>query len=77
MKSPISTLFLLIELIFFARVILSFVAPYSQHPAAKLIHDITEPILAPIRRVIPPMGGFDLSVLVVFVILNILEGMFR
>ena len=77
MSNPISTFFLVIQLIFFARIILSFVAPYSQHPAAKLVYDITEPILAPIRRVIPPMGGFDFSVLVVFVLLSMLEGILR
>ena len=31
---------------------------------------LTEPMLAPIRRILPPMGGFDLSLLVLFLILQ-------
>ena len=45
-------------------------------PAASIysiLHDITEPVLAPLRRVIPPAGMFDLSFLVLFVLLIILR----
>jgi YggT family protein len=38
-----------------------------------LLHDVTEPVLAPMRRVIPPAGMFDLSFLVLFVLLSILH----
>lgn len=34
-------------------------------PLADLVHRITEPVLGPVRRVIPPMGGLDVSTLVV------------
>jgi YggT family protein len=39
----------------------------------RVINAITEPILRPIRRIIPPMGGFDLSPIVVFVIIFFLQ----
>lgn len=39
----------------------------------RVINAITEPILRPIRRIIPPMGGFDLSPLVVFVVIFFLQ----
>ena len=38
------------------------------------LYSITEPVLEPVRRAIPPMGGFDLSPLVVFFGLRILQG---
>jgi YggT family protein len=38
-----------------------------------LLHDLTEPVLAPMRRVIPPAGMFDLSFLILFVLLSILR----
>ncbi len=38
-----------------------------------VLHDLTEPVLAPMRRVIPPAGMFDLSFLVLFVLLTILR----
>jgi YggT family protein len=39
----------------------------------RVLNQITEPILRPIRRVIPPMGGLDLSPLIVFVIIFFLQ----
>jgi YggT family protein len=38
-----------------------------------LIHDITEPVLGPMRRIIPPAGMFDLSFLVLFILLTVLR----
>ncbi len=49
--------------------ILSWVQPGS--PAYLLLGRLTEPLLAPLRRVIPPLGGVDLSALVVLVALQI------
>jgi YggT family protein len=39
----------------------------------RVLLDITEPVLAPLRRVIPPAGPFDLSFLVAFVVLSLLR----
>ncbi|HEY7440005.1 MAG TPA: YggT family protein [Acidimicrobiia bacterium] len=41
-------------------------------PINRLVLDLTEPVLAPMRRIIPPAGMFDLSFMVVFFILVIL-----
>ena len=67
---------LLLSVYFFALIIvivLSFVAPGSYHPAAVLLHQVTEPILAPARRLIPPIGGLDLSPILVFMILTVVR----
>ncbi len=61
----------------FARSILSFfpIAPGSPFaPVVSFLYRITEPVLAPIRRVLPPMGGLDLSPLVLIIGLSILSG---
>ena len=47
------------------RVILSFVGQQGHHPMLPLIAQLTEPVLRPVRRVLPDLGGFDLSPLVV------------
>jgi len=39
----------------------------------RVLNQITEPILRPIRRVIPPVGGLDLSPLIVFIIIFFLQ----
>ena len=42
-----------------------------QHPILSLINQIIEPIMAPARRIIPPMGGFDLSPILVILVINV------
>ncbi|MEJ2089057.1 MAG: YggT family protein [Gammaproteobacteria bacterium] len=54
-------------------IIASFVAPASHHPALLLLHQVTEPLLAPARRLIPPMGGLDFSPILVFLLLGVIE----
>ncbi|MBP8065478.1 MAG: YggT family protein, partial [Aeromonadaceae bacterium] len=51
------------------RAILSWVSQ-GRSPVDHVLLQLTEPLLAPIRRIIPPMGGLDLSVLVLFLILQ-------
>lgn len=55
----------------FIRVILSWVSPYAarQHPAVGLLNNLTDPLMRPARHMIPPMGGIDLSPIVVFILL--------
>jgi YggT family protein len=56
----------------FIRIILSWVNPYgTRHPVGDLLHSLTEPLLAPARRLIPPIGGLDLSPIAVFVLLQL------
>jgi len=54
-------------------IIVSFVAPHSQHPALMLIRQLTNPICAPFQRIIPPMGGLDISPIFVFIALHIVR----
>jgi YggT family protein len=47
----------------FLYVLLSWVAPGTYSPAATLLNSLCEPLLRPLRRIIPPFGGMDLSAL--------------
>jgi len=38
----------------------------TRHPLARFLYDVTEPVLSPIRQMIPPQGGFDLSPMIAF-----------
>lgn len=67
---------LFLKVFFFAliiSVILSWVAPTSHNPAAVLVHQICEPILSPIRRVLPSLGGLDLSPIFAFIALRLID----
>jgi YggT family protein len=48
-------------------VVTSWIAPGGYSPAQMLVETLTEPVLRPIRRVLPPIGGFDFSALVVLI----------
>ena len=54
------------------RAILSWVSQ-GRSPVDYVLHQLTEPFLAPIRRVIPPLGGLDLSVLIAIIALQFLQ----
>jgi YggT family protein len=55
-----------------ARVIVSWIASQSRHPLIPLIHQLTEPVLRPISKLLPPMGGVDLSPLFALIALRAL-----
>lgn len=67
---------LLINVFLFAiliQVILSWINPGTYHPAANLLYSLTNPVLAPARRLIPPISGLDLSPMLVMVGLVLLK----
>jgi len=55
------------------QVIISWVSPGNYNPAIGVIHSLTEPLLGPARRVIPPIGGIDLSPMAVMIGLYLLQ----
>lgn len=56
----------------FLHVLLSWVAPGTYSPAAAVLESICDPLLRPVRRVIPPLGGLDLSALFLIIALQAL-----
>lgn len=57
----------------FLWVILSWVAPDGYSPLGRLLSALVEPLLRPFRRALPPLGGFDLSPLVVSLVIIVLR----
>ncbi|MES2870807.1 MAG: YggT family protein [Pseudomonadota bacterium] len=67
---------LFLKVFFFAliiSVILSWVAPGSASPGAELVNQITEPALAPFRRMLPSMGGLDISPILAFMVIQLIQ----
>lgn len=67
---------LLVNIIFYsviAMIVVSFLAPQSSNPAVEFIWELTEPVMAPLRRVLPPMGGLDFSPIILFIALNVIR----
>lgn len=59
-------------LLILGRVLLSWVNPRFEGPVARFLYETTEPLLAPIRRVLPSTGMIDLSPLVLILLLGVL-----
>ena len=73
-NSMLQVAWLLLNIWRFAIIIVivaSFIAPGSHHPALTLLSQITEPLLGPARRLIPPMGGLDFSPILVFLVIGV------
>lgn len=61
---------LVLNIFFFSiliQVIISWISPSSYNPVVALVHSLNEPLMRPVRRVIPPFSGLDLSPLVVMI----------
>jgi len=55
------------------QVVLSWISPGTYNPAAKLLYSLTEPLLKPARRLLPPISGLDLSPMLVMIGLVLLK----
>lgn len=74
--STLGLLGLLVNIYFFAllaMIVLSWIAPGSNNPAIYLLHQITEPVMAPVRKMLPAMGGMDFSPILVFILINVIQ----
>ena len=69
---------LVLTLLFWAiliRAILSWVQPDPRNPIVQFLERVTGPILYPLQRIIPPLGGIDLSPLVAMLLIELLKGL--
>jgi len=75
--STIDLLLRLLTILIFVRVIFSWIRVSPYHPTwgpiMRFVHQVTDPIMEPVRRLIPPMGGLDWSPLIVLFGLNFLR----
>ena len=74
--SMIGVTSLFLKVFFFAliiSVILSWVAPGSYNPGAQLVNQICEPLLAPFRKLLPNLGGLDISPIFAFITINLID----
>ena len=79
MVSLIDALFTVLWLAILARVLLSWVdpIPYPNTRLKEFLWQITDPILEPIRRIVPPVGMIDVTPIVALLLLQVLHQVFR
>jgi YggT family protein len=73
--TAIELVILSLNLFFFViliRIILGWFAPATHNPLTMMLHSLAEPILAPFRRWVPPMGGIDISPIMPIILIGAL-----
>jgi YggT family protein len=73
--AAIELVILSLNLFFFViliRIILGWFAPATHNPLTMMLHSLAEPILAPFRRWVPPMGGIDISPIMPIILIGAL-----
>ena len=79
-ETILSILLALLPVLTFAligRAILSWVDPRGAWAISRILADVTDPIMAPLRRVIPPIGMIDISFIVAIILIQVLERLLR
>lgn len=71
--SLIDFLFTILTILIIGRALMSWFDPGLRSTIGRLLLDITEPIIAPIRRVVPPLGMFDISPIVAILLIQFLR----
>ena len=73
MISIIHTAFEILTYIIFIRVILSWFPHNPYHPIIKLIYQISDTILSPIRNAVSPIGGIDISPIIAIFMIQLIK----
>src|SRR4051794_12114597 len=69
----VQLVFNIFSLLLLARVLMSWFNPSPYNPIVQFLHRVTEPVLAPIRRVLPQTGMMDFSPLVAIILLILIQ----
>jgi YggT family protein len=73
----VELLTLVLTLLILGRVLVSWAQPTGGGGITAFLYQVTEPILAPIRRIIPATGGFDWSPMIAILLLSVLRLAFQ
>ncbi len=71
----VNLLFTILSFAIIARALVSWLPIDRYNPLIRVLDQITEPILAPLRRVVPPLGMMDITPIVALILLQILQAM--
>jgi YggT family protein len=63
----------LYSMVVLAAVIMSWIRLSPGNPVQQFVHVLTEPVLSAARRIIPPMGGLDVSPMLVLIVLQVIR----
>ena len=73
LKPALALIVTLLTIAIFGRVILSWIFPRGEDPLSKFLFIVTEPILQPVRKLLPNFGMLDLSPMIVIFVLYFIK----
>jgi YggT family protein len=73
----ISTLFFILQFAIIIRALMSWFNPSPENPIVRFVIEITEPVLAPLRRIVPRIGMIDITPIVAILLMNVIETVLR
>lgn len=80
MEMIVDILIWVLQLLTFAligRALLSWIDPRMEWTISRILADVTDPIVLPLRRVIPPIGVLDVSFIVAIILIQVLQTLLR
>jgi YggT family protein len=63
-------LFWVLQFAIIVRALMSWFNPSLENPLVRIVYDITEPVLAPLRRIVPTIGMMDITPIVAILLMN-------
>jgi YggT family protein len=69
----VNLLFQLLTVLILVRAVLSWIQPDPYHPIVRALRQITDPLLMPIQRIVPPISGIDISPIVALILIEVLR----
>jgi YggT family protein len=69
------TLIFILNFAIIIRALMSWFNPSPENPIVRIILEITEPVLAPLRRIVPRIGMIDITPIVAILLLNVIQAM--
>jgi YggT family protein len=80
MNDPLHTIVFLIRAILtiltvaiIIRTLISWIRPYPNNPMVRLLNKLTDPIMRPLERVVPPLGGLDITPIIAIVLIQLVQ----
>jgi YggT family protein len=70
--------FYLLQILSFAiiaRALISWISPSMDNPIMKILYEVTEPVLAPLRHVVPRLGMFDITPIVALLLIQFIQSL--
>jgi YggT family protein len=71
--SFVRILFFILQFAIIVRALMSWFNPSPENPIVRIVFEITEPVLAPLRRIVPRIGMMDITPIVAILLMQVIE----